>query len=323
MPDFERGPAETSSPWPPSDERAEATDIVLAELVAAPPRKEGPPPLRERRWTIPVILFLATCWTTYQVGTQSESPHSWESVIAGLSYCVPVMTILLCHELGHFLQTLRYGVRATLPIFIPIPFASITGTLGAVIGMEPHMSHRRALFDIGISGPLLGLIPTLVCCVVGLYLSEVKDLAAVPTGIPLGDPLLFHFLAQAIHGPVPPGHEIFLHPVGYAGWVGLLVTSLNLFPIGQLDGGHILYALLRRKAHLVATLILAGAVVGVAYFRLYGWIIMLVLIVLMGPKHPPTANDDAPLGWGRSVLGWVTLAFLPFGFTPMPIQFTP
>jgi len=112
-----------------------------------------------------------------------------------------------------------------------------------------------------------------------------------------------------------------LHPIAFAGWVGLLITALNLMPIGQLDGGHILYGLLRTKAHKVATTLLLAAVVAVVYFQLWGWIVMLMLLMIMGPVHPPTANDQVSLGPVRIVLGWLTLAFIPIGFTPTPFLF--
>jgi membrane-associated protease RseP (regulator of RpoE activity) len=137
----------------------------------------------------------------------------------------------------------------------------------------------------------------------------------------LGEPVLFKMLAAWIHGPIPKGHDLFLHPVAFAGWVGLLITALNLLPIGQLDGGHILYGLLRTQAHKVATLLLLGAVVAVLWYGLWGWTLMLLLLILMGPVHPPTANDRVPLGTVRTVLGWLTLAFVPLGLTPIPFSF--
>jgi membrane-associated protease RseP (regulator of RpoE activity) len=126
-----------------------------------------------------------------------------------------------------------------------------------------------------------------------------------------------------LHGPIPPGFALGLHPVALAGWVGLFVTALNLVPIGQLDGGHVLYALLRRKAHAVATILLVAAVVMVVLnIRvLFGWLLLLFLLVMMGPRHPPTADDYVPLGAVRIILGWLTLAFLLIGFTPVPLLY--
>ena len=276
--------------------------VILAE--EAPPQEDAPPPRpRRRRWQLPLLLFLVTCWSTYAVG--------------GWLYAVAVMTILVCHEAGHFLQARRYGVAASLPFFIPMPFSPI-GTMGAVIAMEARVGDRKALFDIGITGPLAGLVPTLICCVVGLHFSHVAPFD--PRFQQFGEPLLLKLLVWLKFGPLPAGHDVYLHPVAWAGWVGLLVTALNLIPIGQLDGGHILYGLLRKKAHFVATFLLAAALVAAVFFWLWWWWLMLFLLIWMGPKHPPTAGDDVPLGMGRIVLGWLTLAFIVIGFTPRPFM---
>jgi len=156
--------------------------------------------------------------------------------------------------------------------------------------------------------------------VVGLQPQFSRFARPDPGELEFGEPLVFNLLAPRILGPVPEGLEVQLGPMAMAGWVGLLVTALNLFPIGQLDGGHILYSLLRRRAHPVATTLLAAAVVGAVVFRLTGWSVMLLLLILMGPKHPPTSDDNVSLGAGRILLGWLTLAFLPVGFTPDPIK---
>ncbi len=302
------------------------TDIVRAELVEVSPAapwewREVRPVQRKRRWEVPLILFVATCLSTLVAGgTQFAPPHPglWALIVAGLRYAVPVMTILVCHEAGHFIQAHRYRVYASFPYFIPMPLTPL-GTFGAVIAMEPRIGHRRALFDIGISGPLAGLVPTMIFLVVGLQRST---LAMPPHGSQLyGDPLLFSFMANWILGPIPNGYEVVVDPMAFAAWVGLLVTSLNLIPIGQLDGGHILYALLRRKAHKVATFLLFAALFLVIWKWQYlgGWILMIVLLMIMGPIHPPTADDEEPLGVGRMILGWLTLAFIVIGFTPTPI----
>ncbi|MHC4177170.1 MAG: site-2 protease family protein [Planctomycetota bacterium] len=291
--------------------------LILAELVRGPPT-QAPPDARiaRRRVRLPALLFVATCLSTLLAGTMYFGPDG------GWQYALPVMTILICHEAGHFLQARRYGVYASFPYFIPMPISPL-GTLGAVIVMEPRMGHRRALFDIGISGPLAGLVPTLVFCVVGLQWSSI-----VPGRDMFGDPFLFKQLAVWLKGPIPEGHVIQPHPMAFAGWVGLLVTSVNLLPIGQLDGGHILYGLLRTTAHKLATLLLLAGAVAVVYQSVqHGqpspWMLMLILLFVMGPVHPPTANDHVPLGAFRTVLGWLTLAFIPIGLTwnPFPGAF--
>jgi membrane-associated protease RseP (regulator of RpoE activity) len=263
---------------------------------------EEPAPAR-RRVLLPVVLFIATCVTTYLAG--------------GVAFAVPVMFILTTHELGHFFQAVRYRVPASLPYFIPMPLSPF-GTIGAVIGMRAHVGNRKALFDIGITGPLAGLVPAIVCSVIGLRLSEVVDVAGSRDIMMLGEPLLFKLLSYLTFGPLAHNQDVLLHPLGYAGWVGIFITGLNLIPIGQLDGGHILYALLLRRAHKIATFILFAAVAAVALFGYWGWLLMLMLLFLMGPKHPPTADDTVPLGTARTVLGWLTLTFVVLAFTPQP-----
>jgi membrane-associated protease RseP (regulator of RpoE activity) len=277
------------------------TEFVPVEVVG--PAVHEPPP--RQLPLLPVILFLFTCYTTYRVG--------------GVTYALPLLGTLLCHEFGHYLQARRYRVPATLPLFIPMPFGPI-GTMGAVIAMRGHMGSRKALFDIGISGPLAGLVPALLCCVVGLSLSYVGEIpkGITPSGMQLGEPLLFKWLSYLYFGPLPDHQTVFLHPLGFAGWVGVFITALNLIPISQLDGGHVLYALLRTKAHIVAWAVLTAAFVGVILTDRYEWSLMLFLLIMMGPSHPPTANDNMPLGTPRIILGWLTLCFVIIGFTPTP-----
>lgn len=297
-PPFDNPPSPADQPGLPSGGLLDA-EFVPVEVVDTPSRSPT------RRWRLPLVLFLATCASTYYIG--------------GWVYAVCVMTILVCHEAGHFIQAWRYGVRASFPHFLPMPVPPI-GTLGAVIAMDSRVKNRRALFDIGISGPLAGLVPTLIFCVVGLQPQFSRFAKPVPGELEFGEPLVFKILTPRILGPTPEGMEVQIGPMAMAGWVGLLITALNLFPIGQLDGGHVLYSLLRRRAHPVATTVLAAAVVGSVVFHLTGWSVMLLLLILMGPKHPPTGDDNIPLGSGRILLGWLALAFLPLGFTPDPIK---
>ncbi len=299
----------------------------LVEIVPAPGWQFQEPPqpaLRKRRTWLPLVLFIATCFTTLLAGIlTADEKFTWdEALYHGFLYAGPLMLILVCHEMGHFVQAWRHGVYASFPYFIPVPIPPI-GTMGAVIAMEARMGHRRALFDIGISGPLAGLAPTIVCCVLGIYWSKPVIATPGPGKEFFGTPLLFDILISLMGKEVPPGHVLSISQIGFAGWVGLLITSLNLFPIGQLDGGHVLYALLRRKANVIARILLALAAGAVVFFGLYMWILMIFLLFLMGPSHPPTANDDEPLGWPRIVLGWLTLAFIPIGFTPTPFIIHP
>jgi membrane-associated protease RseP (regulator of RpoE activity) len=192
--------------------------------------------------------------------------------------------------------------------------------MGAVIVMQPGMGNRRTLFDIAVTGPLAGLVPALLFSILGLQWSQVVAIGDQGAGLMLGEPILFKLLAYSVFGGLPDHQHIALHPVAFAGWVGIFITALNLIPIGQLDGGHILYALLRGRAHVVAHMLLAAAMVAVVIWGYWGWTLMILLLMLMGPAHPPTANDHISLGIGRTVLGWASLLFVPVGFTPVPFS---
>jgi membrane-associated protease RseP (regulator of RpoE activity) len=314
----------------PEDERGDSEEVADEGSDFAPPSARfqpeampvGSTPRRRRIW-LPVILFLATVFTTFcSHGVRLYYPP-WHVEVrpwSGLAYSAAVMTILMAHELGHFFQALRYRVPVSLPFFIPVPFGPI-GTMGAVIAMRAHIGDRRALFDIGITGPLAGLLPTIAFCAWGLSMSEVGAVAHGPGVWRFGEPLLFQWLAHWMLGPLPDGHEVLAHPVAFAGWVGIFITALNLFPIGQLDGGHILYALLRKRAYPIAAIVLMGCIIGMVVSQYWGWSLMLLLLLMMGPRHPPTADDNARLGFWRIALGWLALAFVPIGFTPMPFLF--
>jgi membrane-associated protease RseP (regulator of RpoE activity) len=256
----------------------------------------------QRRVLLPVLLFIATCLSTWLTG--------------GWAFSLALMSTLLAHEFGHYLQAKRYAVPASLPFFIPMPVSPI-GTMGAVIVMQPGRGDRRSIFDIAITGPLAGLVPALLFSVLGLRWSQIIASGDQNLG-QLGEPLLFKILNYFTFGSLPAGQDVLLHPVAFAGWVGIFITALNLVPIGQLDGGHILYALLLRRAHVVAQMLLLAAMAAVIIWRLWGWTLMLFLLMLMGPRHPPTANDNVPLGTGRTILGWLSLLFVVIGFTPNP-----
>lgn len=285
-----------------------------------------------RRVGLPLALFLFTIVTTFLVGGLRRFQvldgflvydlRLWD----GLIFSGAVMLILTLHEFGHFFQAVRYGVPASLPYFIPVPpFLSPFGTMGAVILMPRQMGDRRALFDIGISGPLAGLVPAIVCCAVGIRLSTSGEEAAYSMHLydGTGSPLLFTWLFNWLHGPLKPNEVVGLHPLAFAGWAGLFFTALNMLPIGQLDGGHVLYSLLLKRADALARFFLmaCAAVVmigGLFDERLWMWWLMLLLLFLMGPRHPPTARDNIALGPTRTILGWLSLTLFFIGFTPVP-----
>lgn len=264
-----------------------------------------PPTPRKSGIGLPVVLFVATCLSTLFSG--------------GWQFSLALMTTLLAHEFGHYLQARRYGVPASLPYFIPMP-ASPIGTMGAVILMQPGRGDRRAIFDVAITGPLAGMLPALLFSIIGLHWSHVVTVTHTKPELILGEPLVFKALGYLIFGPLADDQDVLIHPIAFAGWVGIFITALNLIPIGQLDGGHILYALLRWRAHFVAQTLLIAAAMGVVLWGYWGWTLMLLLLMLMGPNHPPTANDNVPIGTVRTILGWATLLFIIVGFTPEPFS---
>ena len=281
-------------------------------MLREPPPPQPPPPPEPtpwQRWRTPTVLYVLTCLSTL--------------LAYGPIYAAAVMFILTAHEMGHYIQAKRWGVPASPPYFLPMPLTPL-GTMGAVIAMRAHVAHRRALFDIAITGPLAGLVPALICSAIGIHLSQTVPTSSLAGGgIELGEPLIFQWMSALIRGPVPEGQTLLIHPLGFAGWVGIFITALNLLPIGQLDGGHLLYALLRRRAHTVAIVLMAAALAAMIIFKFWMWILMWALIFFFGVRHPPTADDYIPLGRTRIILGWLTLAFFIIGFTPVPLELTP
>jgi membrane-associated protease RseP (regulator of RpoE activity) len=258
------------------------------------------------------LLFLLTVASTFFVGLH-------DGIGGALWYSGAVMAILLAHEMGHFFAARRHGVPATLPYFIPMPFSPF-GTMGAVIRMSGTIRDRRALMDIGAAGPLAGLALIIPAIVVGVLKSKIQPAASFGEGtIALGDSLLFKGLSRLAVGPIAEGQDILLHPLAFAGWVGLLVTALNLLPIGQLDGGHVSYALFRGRSRVVAA-VFHAALAAVCLFLYVGWILLAVLLILIR-KHPPTLDDELPLDAKRVALGWILLAVFILSVTPVPFGF--
>lgn len=261
-----------------------------------------------------VLLFFLTCFSTFFI-------HFWpeRDIAAGLWYSAGIMAILFCHEMGHYLMCVRYGIRATLPFFIPFPSFPF-GTLGAVIRMDARMPTRRVLFDIGVAGPLAGLLVTLPAIYFGLAMSEVKNTADLQNAVKSVDPLLFKWIIELVKGPLPAGHDVLLHPLAYAGWAGLFVTALNLLPIGQLDGGHILYALLGERSQQIFPVTMASfALICIVVYPF--WVLMILMLLWFGYRHPPTDYDAEPLDFKRQVVACMTFLIFAFSFTPVPFHF--
>ncbi len=279
----------------------------------------------------PLLLFVATCASTFFAGlcewpqgvylpTQAQAlallAGRWQE---GLIYMIAVIGILLTHEMGHFLQAVRYHVPASLPIFIPLP-GLMTGTMGAVILMDGREADRRQLFDIGISGPLAGLVvavPIIVWAV--LSGAPAPPRVLLPGEWHVNDPLIFTLLIRWLRPELPIGTELVISPLLMAGWVGMLITGLNMMPISQLDGGHVIYGLFGKRAHWVARGFVCAVIAAMLYFDSYNWIVMLILVLLMGIDHPATRHDSVKLGPMRTVIGWLSLLIPVFCFTPVPL----
>ena len=233
----------------------------------------------------------------------------------GVRLVIAVVAIMLSHEMGHYLACRRYGVDASLPYFIPFPFHFV-GTFGAFIRIRSPFPDRRVLFDVGIAGPLAGFVICLPVLALGVLEAQVAPDSF--GGLGLGEPLLFQWAAALLRNDVPAGAVLVIGPLGMAAWFGLLLTALNLMPIGQLDGGHVVYALLRERATLVSRFALV-ATVGLVYLR-PSWLFWSVLLLVLSRPHPPTLRDSIPVGRGRVVVGLIGLAVFVVSFTPEPIM---
>jgi membrane-associated protease RseP (regulator of RpoE activity) len=310
-----------------------ATPIALAPIDASPPDREGPTPRPRLRFRLPLILFALTCLSTFWTGasgfdllaTITDPFEVLESTLhnagQGLAYMFAVMGILLAHEMGHFLQAVRYRVPASLPIFIPMPLTPL-GTMGAVILLRGSQANRKELFDIGLTGPLAGLLLAFPLAWIGISTADVLPQGGDGLGGYFGDPLVFKLLAAWLRPDVELGSQLVGHanPLVMASWVGMLVTGLNMLPIGQLDGGHVAYALLGKRSRWLARAMVAAAIAFIFHESQYGWSLMLILVVFLGTSHPPTADDRVALGPWRSALGWVSLTIPIFCLTPFPFS---
>ena len=297
---------------------------------------------RERpRYFLHLFLFLLTIGTTTLTGAllQGKDPFlSFNNFSAGFKYSFALMTILFFHEMGHYLYSRKYGVKASLPYFIPmfLPGFFHPGTMGAFIRMRSPIPSKKGLFDIGIAGPLAGFVMSVIFLVIGFatlpdhagVLAHIEKIHPLdnPGGIDLvlGHSLLFDAIARFFHGTHLPMNEMYHFPFIFAGWFGLLVTAINLMPIGQLDGGHITYALFGDRAIRVATLSFGVLVILNVYliynYNSYIWVLWLVLIFFFVRfRHPPTLDDSIDLKTPRKILGWISYLIFILCFSPMPI----
>jgi membrane-associated protease RseP (regulator of RpoE activity) len=319
-------------------------DFPDIDFSGSPPISEQPPVFipatssyRVRREPMLryVVLFALTVLSTTQAGglhyasfitafSNTMLQMSFVTLMLhGLWYSFSILAILGCHELGHYFACRYYGVDASRPYFLPMPFL-LTGTLGAFIRIRGPIPGKRALFDIGIAGPIAGFLVAVPVLLVGMHLSTVVKVPENFRGeiYELGEPLLFKAAEWLTFGNIPDGYSVNMHPMAFAAWFGMLATALNLFPIGQLDGGHISYAVLGRRSTVV-TMIMVPCLIGLSFVST-SWVVWTLLTIGMllafGPRHPRVFDEDQPLDRNRMLLAAFALLMFVLCFTPAPIQ---
>ena len=272
-----------------------------------------------------VLTAVSVCLTGVTVGWLDAAGElhvfDWR---AGLTLMAALMSVLLSHEMGHYVACRIYRIDATLPFFIPAPWIlnPLAGTFGAVIRIKEPFPHRRALFDVGVAGPLAGFVVCIPVLIGAVLEARVIPMPAdAPFGSLMGDPLFFTWAFELLRGPVPDGHILEIGVLGRAAWFGLLVTGLNLLPVGQLDGGHALYALFRRRAHVIARAVW-WTCVGLIVLGGPSWILWTILVRLIGIRHPPTLHDDAPLGRARVAVAILCALIFAGSFIYQPFSFS-
>lgn len=275
-----------------------------------------------------IVLFILTVFSTVLSGASLEGidilgkpsliwNNTLEVIKAGIPFSFALLGILLFHEFGHYILSRRNGVKVTLPFFVPFP--NFVGTLGAVIRSKSPFINRRQLMEVGAAGPLAGVVLAIPFLIWGTahprFIPEPKDMGGM---INLGSSLLIYLIDKLV-SPIPPeGMISIMHPVAFAGWVGLLVTMLNLMPISQFDGGHILYALFGKVQHKLAYLFIA-ILVALSFYWM-GWLIWIVFGLLFKPSHPPTVLDDIPLERKHKIMGYLCILLFIICFMPVPIS---
>lgn len=315
----------------PIVEPALVDSLLPDPLALAEPAR---PKFQDRRYVHLLLLLLTLATTTcsgvghyesFKVGFSSvpSGLSGTQAVLGGLWYSLTILAILGCHELGHYWACRYYDVDASRPFFLPVPLP-LTGTLGAFIRIREPIPSKRMLFDIGIAGPIAGFLVAVPALVMGIAMSNVIELPdpLPPLTMYLGEPLLYKAISWLFWGLPPDGYSVNMHPMAFAGWFGLLATALNLFPIGQLDGGHISYAVLgRRSSHI--TLVMVATALVLSYFST-SWVVwtglMIVMLTVFGRHHPRTYDEEVPLDSTRKRLALVALVIFIVCFTPMPLE---
>jgi membrane-associated protease RseP (regulator of RpoE activity) len=280
-----------------------------------------------KRWWINLVLFLLTIASTTLVGAvlEQELPfdeslmHLFQNprlLLSGIPASLTIMGILTVHEFGHYFAARKHGLDSSLPYFIPLPFGLI-GTMGAIIRMRTPWEDRDALFDVGAAGPLAGIAIALPLFFIGLMVSPA--LPPQPDGMPLGTPLLLRWMEDVVYvlRGIPQDYDIYVNSWAFTAWFAVFVSGLNLLPIGQLDGGHVAYAVLGDRMRVLSTGVIAvlGAL---GIFLWSGWYMWIGFSFLSGWMHPPPLNALAPLSKTRRILGYCVFALMVLLFTPAP-----
>ncbi len=278
-------------------------------------------PAEKRRIWIHVLLGALTVITTLFAGAFNSGHNPVKNpleLVYGMPFSLSLMLILGLHEMGHYLASRKRGIKATLPYFLPVPHPLI-GTMGAFIKVKSPITHKDALMEIGAMGPIVGFIVALPISVIGIYLSRVIPSVDSGVNLKLGTPIVFKFLTQIIHGNISEGYDIMLHPVAFAGWLGMFVTSLNLLPIGQLDGGHVTFALFGNAHRAISRI--AFIILLLLGFYWPGWWFWDVMLVFIGIYHPPILNQIAPLSKKDKIIGILAIIIFFLTFVPVPFSF--
>jgi len=278
-------------------------------------------PARGKRLWLHLTLLLATVITTMIAGALQQGVNPFTDpgqLYRGIPFSFTLLLILGTHEMGHYLVSRRHRLDVTLPFFIPAPpIPFIIGTFGAFIKIRSPILDKRALLDVGCAGPLVGVAVSMPVTLVGLSLSQTTVMALGHEAVILGEPLLYQFLSWLVFGSLSAETQVILHPVAFAGWIGLLVTSLNLIPVGQLDGGHVSYALFPQY-HRYVSIGCLGLLLAFGLIFWYGWLMWAALLSFLGWRHPPPYYDWVPLDPPRRLLGFVTILTFIVTFSPTP-----
>ena len=313
-------------------------DAQGLETPASQPEALEPvyhPPIRRRRfrnrWWLHIVLFVFTVLTTTFLGIDHYLSFATDFgtrivrvdrtiLLQAFGYSAAILGILGAHEMGHYLACRYYDVDATLPFFLPFP--SLSGTLGAVIKIREPFPTRTALFDIGVAGPIAGFVMLLPLLFIGMSLSNVLKVPTDMTGWTLGEPLLFKLATWITFGRIADGYSVNMHPMVFAAWFGMLATAWNLLPFGQLDGGHLTYAVLgdSSKHFSIATVLFAIVMTFISISWLVMTLMMVAMLFFLGPRHPSVIYEYEPLGPGRRALAVFALVMLVLCFTPVPIE---